>query len=74
VAEVCESGEDSVSSYADVDLSPIYRALDVLRRRFKFGGVSVKFSGDLPTAGGLKSSSAALNSLILALDELFELG
>ncbi|MFP3348655.1 MAG: shikimate kinase [Thermoproteus sp.] len=73
-AEVCESGEDSVSSYADVDLSPIYRALDVLRQRFKFGGVSVKFSGDLPTAGGLKSSSAALNSLILALDELFELG
>ncbi|MGC8973535.1 MAG: shikimate kinase [Thermoproteus sp.] len=74
VAEVCEGDGDAVSSYADIDLSPIYKALEILRARFKFGGVAVRFSGDLPTAGGLKSSSAALNSLILALNELFGLG
>lgn len=71
--EVCEAGRDSVSSYADVDLEPIYRALELLRDRLGIGRVSVKFSGDLPTAGGLKSSSAALNALIAALSELYGL-
>lgn len=74
IAKVCESDEDRVSSYADVDLSPMYKALALLRERFKFGEVRVEFAGDLPAAGGLKSSSAAMNSLILALNELFGLG
>ncbi len=73
-ARVCESDEDLISSYADVDLSPMYKALALLRERFKFGNVRVEFSGDLPTAGGLKSSSAAVNAMILALNELFGLG
>ncbi|MEZ0249000.1 MAG: shikimate kinase [Thermoproteus sp.] len=72
--EVCENEKDVVSSYGDVDLAPIYRALAALRERFGFGALSVRFWGDLPTAGGLKSSSAALNALIFALDELFGLG
>lgn len=73
-AKVCENDEDLVSSYADVDLSPMYKALALLRERLKFGKVRVEFSGDLPTAGGLKSSSAAVNAMILALNELFGLG
>ncbi|MEL9990861.1 MAG: shikimate kinase [Thermoproteus sp.] len=72
--DVCESDRDIVSSYSEVDLAPIHKALTALRDRFGFGAVSVRFWGDLPTAGGLKSSSAALNALIFALDELFGLG
>lgn len=74
VAEVCESDEDKVTSYADVDLRPIYKAVEILRASFKIPRVSVRFSGDLPSAGGLKSSSASLNALIAALNELYGLG
>lgn len=72
-AEVCE-GELKVISDAPVDLGPMYRAAEELSARFKLGGFSVKFWGDLPTAGGLKSSSAAMNAMIMGLNELFGLG
>jgi shikimate kinase (EC 2.7.1.71) len=70
VAEVCSSDRVEVRSYADVDLSPIYKIVERLAERLGTGPVSVRFSGDLPTAGGLKSSSAAVNALIIAMTRL----
>ncbi|MCC6036125.1 MAG: shikimate kinase, partial [Pyrobaculum sp.] len=70
VAEVCRSDEYRVESYADVDLAPIRRIAEKVAEKFGTGPLSVRFSGDLPTAGGLKSSSAAVNALILAAARL----
>jgi len=69
-AEVCRSDKLEVSSYADVDLSPMRRIVERLVEKFGTGPVSVRLSGDLPTAGGLKSSSAAVNAVIVAMARL----
>ena len=69
-AEVCRSDVLEVSSYADVDLAPMRRIVERLVERFGTGPVSVRLSGDLPTAGGLKSSSAAVNAVITAMTRL----
>jgi len=69
-AEVCEAERDSVSTYADVDVGPVLRAVALVREKLGLGPLSVKIEGDLPTAGGLKSSSATLNAVIRAAAEL----
>lgn len=69
-AEVCLAEADRVETYADVDVAPIYKIIEAVRREFGLGPLSVRFSGDLPTAGGLKSSSAAVNALIRAAAQL----
>ncbi len=69
-AEVCRSDKLEVSSHADVDLAPMRRIVERLVERFGTGPVSVRLSGDLPTAGGLKSSSAAVNAVIIAMTKL----
>jgi shikimate kinase len=70
VAEVCRSDEYRVESYAEVDLAPVRRIVEKVAEKFGTGPLSVRFSGDLPTAGGLKSSSAAVNAMIIAAARL----
>ncbi len=70
VVDVCLSQRDEVSTYANVDVSPIYKILTMAREMWRFGPVSVVIRGDLPTVGGLKSSSATVNALLRALAEL----
>lgn len=69
-AEACEAPEDRLETYAQVDLAPMYRALREARARLGLPPARVRFAGDLPTAGGLKSSSAALNAMLTALARL----
>ncbi|MFN7105330.1 MAG: shikimate kinase [Pyrobaculum sp.] len=69
-AEVCLSDRDQVSTYAEVDLEPIYNIVKKARERWGLGPLSVKIRGDLPTAGGLKSSSATVNAIVRALAKL----
>ncbi|MEM0483227.1 MAG: shikimate kinase [Pyrobaculum sp.] len=70
VAEVCLSDSTSVSTYADVDVGPIYKILERVGEGLGLGPVSVRITGDLPTAGGLKSSSATVNAIIIAMFKL----
>lgn len=70
VAQVCRSSQVEVYSYADVDLEPMRRIVERVGSELGVGPLRVEFSGDLPTAGGLKSSSAAVNALIRAAASL----
>ncbi|ABL88941.1 shikimate kinase [Pyrobaculum islandicum DSM 4184] len=69
-ARVCTSDKFEVSTYADVDISPVKRIVEKVAERFGLGPLSVEISGDLPTAGGLKSSSAVVNAIIIATTKL----
>lgn len=69
-ARVCASDRFEISTYADVDISPVRRIVERIAERFGLGPLSVEISGDLPTAGGLKSSSAAVNAVIIAAAKL----
>ncbi len=70
VAEVCRSDRTSVSTYADVDVGPVVRIVERVAERFGTGPLAVRITGDLPTAGGLKSSSATVNAIIRAAASL----
>ena len=72
VAKVCKSDTTEVRTYSQVDIAPIRQIVERVGQEFKVGPLSVEFSGDLPTAGGLKSSSAAVNALIRAAASLAE--
>lgn len=71
-AEVCAAGvgDISVLTYADVDVTPVRRIVERLAREWNLGGVYVRILGDLPTAGGLKSSSATVNAIAAAMARL----
>ena len=70
VAEVCRSDRFEVSTYADVDVGPIRHIAQKAAEKWGVGPVAVKITGDLPPAGGLKSSSAVVNAVLLAAAKL----
>lgn len=68
VVEVCQGEYDEVRSQWGIDTSGLLRAIISIKRRL---GIRDNFRvfthGDLPPVGGLKSSSAVMNSVVAAI-------
>jgi len=69
-AEACEADDVSVETYANVDTGPIREIARRIVTRLGLRGVRIRIGGDLPPIGGLKSSSATVNAVILAIHRL----
>ena len=69
-AEACEADDVFVETTAPVDPGPVAEIARRVARKLGLRGARIRIGGDLPPVGGLKSSSATVNAVLLALHRL----